>query len=117
MGMIPAETIEAIRSRIEIGELVAEYVNPLARAGRNMKGRCPFHQERTPSFIVSAERQTYHCFGCGEGGDAFKFVMKMENLGFTDAVEKLAERVGIKIEKAEDLSPEAKDRLKLKDLY
>jgi DNA primase len=117
LGLIPAETLENVRARLDIVELVSEYVPGLQRAGRNMKGRCPFHQERTPSFIVSAERQTYHCFGCGEGGDAFKFVMKMENLGFTDAVEKLAERVGIKIEKAEDLSPEAKDRLKLKELY
>jgi DNA primase len=116
LGLIPAETLENIRARLDIVELVSEYVPGLQRAGRNMKGRCPFHQERTPSFIVSAERQTYHCFGCGEGGDAFKFVMKLENLSFTDAVEKLAERTGIKIEKVEDTSPEAKERLKLREL-
>ena len=114
MGLIPAETLENIRARLNIAELVAEYVPGLQRAGRNMKGRCPFHQERTPSFIVSAERQTFHCFGCGEGGDAFSFVMKIENLSFSEAVEKLADRVGIKIETQEELGPEAKERLKLK---
>jgi DNA primase len=116
LGLIPAETLENIRARLNIAELVAEYVPGLQRAGRNMKGRCPFHQERTPSFIVSAERQTFHCFGCGEGGDAFTFVMKIENLSFSDAVEKLAERAGVKIQKEDDLGPEAKERLKLKAL-
>jgi DNA primase len=116
LGLIPAETLENIRTRLDIVELVSEYVPGLQKAGRNMKGRCPFHQERTPSFIVSAERQTYHCFGCGEGGDAFKFVMKLENLSFTDAVEKLAARAGVKIETQEELGPEAKERLKLKEL-
>jgi len=117
MGMIPAETIEAIRSRIEIGELVAEYVNPLTRAGRNLKGRCPFHQERSPSFIVSPERQTFHCFGCGEGGDAFTFLMKIENLSFMEAAEKLAGKAGIKLEQKDEVfGPEQKERLKFKEL-
>lgn len=116
MGLIPAETLEQIRARLNIAELVAEYVPGLQRAGRNMKGRCPFHNERTPSFIVSAERQTFHCFGCGEGGDAFTFVMKIENLSFMEAAEKLAERAGVKIETQEDIGPEAKERLKLKAL-
>lgn len=117
MGLIPAETIEAIRSRLDIGELVAEYVNPLQRAGRNLKGCCPFHQERTPSFIVSPERQTFHCFGCGEGGDAFTFLMKIEHLSFMEAAEKLAGKAGVKLEPVEEnFGPEAKERQKLKEL-
>ncbi|MBI3551762.1 MAG: DNA primase [Elusimicrobia bacterium] len=116
MALIPADTIEAIRSRVDIGELVAEYVTPLQRAGRNLKGRCPFHQERTPSFIVSPERQTFHCFGCGVGGDAFSFLMKLENLSFMEAAEKLAGKAGIKIEPADDnFGPEQKERLRLKE--
>src|SRR3569833_3830365 len=91
VAMIAPESLELIRSRLDIVELVGELVQ-LSRAGRNMKGRCPFHQERTPSFIVSPERQTFHCFGCGEGGDAFSFVMKTENLTFDASDEKLAER-------------------------
>ncbi len=115
MGLIPSETIEEIRSRLDIVELVSEFVPNLSRAGRNMKGRCPFHQERTPSFIVSPERQTFHCFGCGEGGDAFTFVMKIENLSFTEAAEKLAQRAGIEVAKDEAVSPEQKERLKLRE--
>src|ERR1041385_2390714 len=112
--MVPPETLELIRSRLDIAELVGESVQ-LTRAGRNMKGRCPFHQERTPSFIVSPERQTFHCFGCGEGGDAFSFVMKVENLSFVGAAEKLAGRAGVKVEPQQALGPQDKERLRLKE--
>lgn len=112
--MVPPETLELIRSRLDIVELVGECVQ-LTRAGRNMKGRCPFHQERTPSFIVSPERQTFHCFGCGEGGDAFTFVMKTENLSFVESIEKLAARVGVKVEPAHSLGPQDKERLRMKE--
>ncbi len=114
MSMIAPETLELIRSRLDIVELVGECVQ-LSRAGRNMKGRCPFHQERTPSFIVSPERQTFHCFGCGEGGDAFSFVMKTENLTFVESAEKLAERVGVKIEASKTLSEDDRARLRMKE--
>ena len=114
MAMIAPETLELIRSRLDIVELVGECVQ-LSRAGRNMKGRCPFHQERTPSFIVSPERQTFHCFGCGEGGDAFSFVMKTENLTFVESAEKLAERVGVKIEASKALSDDDRARLRMKE--
>ena len=115
--MIPAEALEAVRSKLDIVELVSEYVPQMQRAGRNMKARCPFHQERTPSFIVSPERQTFHCFGCGVGGDAFAFLMKIENLSFTEAAEKLAEKAGVKIAVSEDvLGPEQKERLKIKEV-
>jgi DNA primase len=112
--MVPPETLELIRSRLDIVELVGELVQ-LTRAGRNMKGRCPFHQERTPSFIVSPERQTFHCFGCGEGGDAFSFLMKTENLTFVESIEKLAARVGVKVEPAQALGPQDKERLRMKE--
>ncbi len=114
MAMVPPETLELIRSRLDIVELVGECVQ-LTRAGRNMKGRCPFHQERTPSFIVSPERQTFHCFGCGEGGDAFTFVMKTENLSFVESIEKLAARVGVKVEASQTLGPQDKERLRMKE--
>ncbi len=112
--MISPETIEAIRARLDIAELVGERVQ-LSRAGRNLKGRCPFHQERTPSFVVSPERQTFHCFGCGEGGDAFSFLMKSEGLSFAEAAERLAERAGVKLEASRELSPQDKDRLRMKE--
>jgi DNA primase len=112
--VIAPETLELIRSRLDIAELVGECVQ-LTRAGRNMKGRCPFHQERTPSFIVSPERQTFHCFGCGEGGDAFSFVMKTEGLTFTEAAEKLAARVGVKVEAQKELGPQDRERLRMKE--
>jgi len=114
LALIPPETLELIRSRLDIVELVGEYV-PLTRAGRNMKARCPFHQERSPSFIVSPERQTFHCFGCGEGGDAFSFVMKSESLSFMEAAEKLALRAGVKIEADREMGPADKERIKIRE--
>lgn len=109
--------MENIRTRVDIVDLVREFVPQLQRAGRNFKARCPFHQERTPSFIVTPERQTFHCFGCGSGGDVFAFVMKMESLSFTEAAEKLADRAGVKIVKREEaLGPADQERLKLKEL-
>jgi DNA primase len=117
MALIPDDALESIRSRVDIVELVKDYVPQLARAGRSFKARCPFHQERTPSFIVTPERQTFHCFGCGEGGDVFAFLMKMESLSFTEAAEKLADRAGVKIVKSEEaLGPAEQERLKIKEL-
>ena len=97
MGLIPSETMEAVRSRVDIAEVVTRYVPDLRLSGRSFKGRCPFHQEKTPSFHVNAERQTFHCFGCGVGGDVFAFLMKIENMGFSEAVERLAERAGVPV--------------------
>ena len=91
---IPDETLQAIRDRISIVEVVSAYVS-LKRAGRNAVGLCPFHSEKTPSFTVSDERGLYHCFGCGESGTVFTFVMKMERLEFLDAVAQLAKRAGV----------------------
>src|SRR6184192_3035839 len=96
MGTIPSETIEQIAAANDIVEVIGSYF-PLKRAGANFKALCPFHQEKTPSFIVSPSRQTFHCFGCGVGGSVFRFVMDYEHMDFPSAVRKLAARVGITV--------------------
>jgi DNA primase len=114
VGLVAADSLEAIRSKLDIVELVSDYVSNLQNSGKGLKGLCPFHEERTPSFIVSPERQTFHCFGCGEGGDVFSFLMKIEKLGFIEAVEKLAERAGVSISSGEKNDPKYKERSDLK---
>ena len=94
--MIPSETIEQVAGANHIVEVIGSYF-PLKRAGANFKALCPFHQEKTPSFHVSPQRQTFHCFGCGVGGSVFRFVMEYEHVDFPAAVRKLAARVGIPI--------------------
>lgn len=86
--------IEEVKSRLDIVEVIGERV-PLKKAGRNYRGLCPFHQERTPSFFVFPESQHYHCFGCGAGGDVFTFVMQLEHLEFPEALQLLARRAGV----------------------
>jgi DNA primase len=89
-----SDDINEIKSRIDIVDLIGGYVK-LKRAGKNFLGLCPFHSEKTPSFNVSPDRQTYYCFGCGKGGDIFSFVMETEGLGFREALTALAERAGV----------------------
>jgi DNA primase len=96
MGTIPSETIEQIAAANDIVEVIGSYF-PLRRAGANFKALCPFHQEKTPSFMVSPNRQTFHCFGCGAGGSVFRFVMDYEHTDFPSAVRKLAARAGITV--------------------
>lgn len=88
------DQIEEIKAKIDIVELVGSYVN-LKQAGRNFKGLCPFHQEKTPSFMVNPELQIYKCFGCGKGGDAISFIQEVEGVEFREALEMLAEKAGV----------------------
>ena len=96
MGRIPEETIQDIKDRIDIVGLIGRYVD-LKKAGRNFKGRCPFHDEKTPSFNVNPERQAFYCFGCQAGGNAFGFLMRHESLTFPEAARTLAKECGIEI--------------------
>ena len=95
-GLIPEEIINQIRERVDIADVVANYV-ALSRTGQNLKGLCPFHSEKSPSFTVSPSRQIFHCFGCGTGGNVFTFVMKLEGTNFPDTVRELGRRAGITI--------------------
>jgi len=95
-GLIPDNLLEDILSRVDIVEVVSGFI-PLKKAGRNFKACCPFHHEKTASFTVSPDRQIYHCFGCGESGNAFKFLMRYERLEFPEAVQVLAKKTGVVI--------------------
>jgi len=112
-GQIGDDKVHEVRERMDIIELISGYVS-LKRSGTNHMGLCPFHSEKSPSFSVNAGRQFFHCFGCGVGGDAFSFLMKIEGLTFPDAVRRLAERTGIELEERR-LSPEEERRQQEKD--
>ena len=112
MGRIPEETIEQVLAATDIVDLVGSYL-PLKRAGSNFKANCPFHNEKTPSFMVNPARQSYHCFGCGEGGNAISFVISYENLPFPDAIKKLANRAGVVVQE-DAYDPEADKRRRRK---
>lgn len=88
------EMVERVKTAVDIVEIVGDSVR-LTKKGRNFSGLCPFHEEKTPSFVVSPERQAWHCFGCGKGGDVLSFVMEREGLSFPEALEMLATRAGI----------------------
>jgi len=94
--VIPPEFIQQLIGRLDIVDVVGQYVE-LKKAGANLKGLCPFHGEKSPSFNVSPTRQTYHCFGCGVHGDALKFVIEYQGLSFIDAIQELARRVGMEV--------------------
>ena len=96
-GKIPEEVIEQIRTQSDIVDVISEYMQ-LTKRGRNWFGLCPFHGEQTPSFSVSSDKQIFHCFGCGAGGNAITFIMDMEGISFPDAVVKLGERAGIHLD-------------------
>lgn len=94
--LIPENILEDILGRVDIVEVISSYIQ-LKKAGRNFKANCPFHHEKTASFMVSPGKQIYHCFGCGESGNAFKFLMRHERLEFPEAVEALAKKCGVNL--------------------
>lgn len=107
MARIPEETIARIRDAADILDVVSGYVQ-LKRRGRNWFGLCPFHQEKTPSFSVNPQKQIFHCFGCGRGGNAITFVMELEKLEFVEAVQRLGEKYGIPVELSGTTDPRKK---------
>lgn len=107
--MIPDEKIVEVRERAGIVEVISDYIS-LKKSGGNYQGLCPFHGEKTPSFSVNPGRGIFHCFGCGVGGNAITFVMKMEGISFPEAVKLLARRVGVEIEELQPTPAEARRR-------
>lgn len=105
VGNLPNQFVDEVRNHYDIVQFISEYVQ-LKRSGRNYFGLCPFHGEKTPSFSVSQDKQIFHCFGCGEGGNVFSFIMKADNLTFPEAVTELAKRAGLSLPQAA-LSPVA----------
>ncbi len=95
-GLIPQNILDQIQERLNIAEVIGGYI-PLKKAGRNFRALCPFHHEKTASFMVNPDKGIYHCFGCGEGGNIFGFVMKFERLDFPEAVKMLAQKAGVLI--------------------
>lgn len=112
-GFIPEEKISEIKNTADIVDIISETVI-LKKAGKNFLGLCPFHSEKTPSFTVSPDKQIFHCFGCGEGGNVFNFVMKVSGLTFPEAVRELARRSGIDLP-TKGLSSEERRRLSEKE--
>ena len=96
MAKIPENILNEIQDRCDIVEVISNYIS-LKPAGRNFKACCPFHHEKTPSFIVSPDKQIYHCFGCNSGGNVFNFIKEYEKMDFIDAVKMLAEKTGVKL--------------------
>lgn len=104
---IPEHQIEEIRTNTDIVDLISRFVQ-LRKRGRNYIGLCPFHNEKTPSFTVSPDKQIYHCFGCHAGGNSFRFLMEYKNISFVESVQELADNLGIKIEENSTLNVEEK---------
>ncbi len=107
------ETIEEVRQANDIVDVISQYVH-LKRSGRNFFGLCPFHNEKSPSFSVSPDKQIFHCFGCGVGGNVFTFLSKIEGINFVEAVQTLAERANIQLPTFENNIDAAKEELKAK---
>src|SRR6266446_966941 len=114
--MIAPELIQKVRDATDIVAVVSRQV-ALKKAGANMKGLCPFHNEKSPSFNVHPAKQIYHCFGCGEGGDVFSFVQKLSKVDFTEALKSLAERAGIELpEQARDAGQREEEEARRREL-
>jgi len=105
--------VDEIKKKVDLIQYINSYI-PLKKTGRNYKSVCPFHQEKTPSFVVSSDRQIWHCFGaCQDGGDVIKFLMKWENITFSEALRELAEKAGVKLTKVsfDDQTWKKKERM------
>ncbi len=107
------ELLDEVKSKNDIVDIISEYVN-LKRSGRNFFGLCPFHKEKSPSFSVSPDKQIFHCFGCGIGGDVFKFISKVENISFREAIEILANRANITLPSFDNAEDDEKAKLRAK---
>jgi DNA primase len=116
IGFLSEEKVSEIRDRSSILEVVSDYVT-LKKAGKNHRGLCPFHSEKTPSFMVNEEKQIFHCFGCGEGGDVFTFLMKVGHFSFPQAMEELAKRYGVKLPSRELSTTQKKEMAKREALF
>ncbi|MBM6663295.1 DNA primase [Flavonifractor plautii] len=112
---IPEQFIDDLVARSDIADVVSSYVH-LSKKGSNLWGLCPFHNEKTPSFSVSPDKQIYHCFGCGKGGGVISFIMEMENLPFVDAVKLLAKRAGLEVPESGENEAYRKKRTRLLEL-
>jgi DNA primase len=116
LALYSDEVLGRVRDGVDILSLISDHV-PLKKAGTNYKGLCPFHAEKTPSFTVNPARQIFHCFGCGKGGDVFKFLMLLQNLSFPEAVEALAQRAGVSLPRRDSrLSGPKKDEGGIREL-
>src|SRR5215470_5264582 len=107
-GRFMDSIIETIKAKVDVADEISSVV-VLQRAGKSLKGLCPFHNERSPSFYVFRETQTWHCFGCNEGGDIFSFVQKQQGFDFREALLYLAEKIGVSIEETRERSPEERE--------
>src|SRR5438105_2360942 len=103
---MPGSFAETVKQQADIVRLIGDYVKLKKTGAQNFSGLCPFHQEKTPSFSVHATRQFYHCFGCGASGDVFRFVEKIENISFPEAVRLVAQKVGVPLPKQTYSSPQ-----------
>ncbi|MBU0598213.1 DNA primase, partial [Patescibacteria group bacterium] len=92
------DNIDEIKSKVDVVDLIQEFIQLKPAGTNNFKANCPFHHEKTPSFMVSRDKQIWHCFGCGEGGDIFGFLMKMEGLEFPEALRILAKKAGVQLQ-------------------
>jgi DNA primase len=108
-GRIKADDIALVKERSSIEDVVREHVTLRPAGPGSMKGLCPFHDEKSPSFTVRATVGAYHCFGCGEGGDVISFVQKVEHLSFTEAVERLAQKLAMELHYEEGGAPRSRD--------
>lgn len=113
MARYSDEIIDEVRQNNDIVDIISQYVH-LKRSGRNYFGLCPFHNEKSPSFSVSPEKQIFHCFGCGVGGNVFTFLTKIEGINFVEAIQMLADRANIQLPTLENNQDSAREILKAK---